>query len=188
MPSNHPPLVFSGDVFGYLTVIEFSHLDRLWRRQYLCKCKCGRETTVVGASLRTGNTKSCGCLSEERGKRNRLSNNRGVINQIILQSKRHARERSIDWNLPFEFVNTTIRMPCHYCENPAGNLYTNRHNPEGFPYNGLDRVDSSLGYAPSNVVPCCRTCNLSKLDMSITEFRDWVIKVSSVVNKWGALL
>lgn len=29
---------------------------------WLCKCDCGNEVWVSGASLRTGNTKSCGCL------------------------------------------------------------------------------------------------------------------------------
>jgi hypothetical protein len=28
---------------------------------YLCKCDCGKEKVILGRSLRTGNTKSCGC-------------------------------------------------------------------------------------------------------------------------------
>lgn len=34
--------------------------------QYLCKCSCGNEIIVRGAYLRSGNTKSCGCLSKEK--------------------------------------------------------------------------------------------------------------------------
>ena len=30
--------------------------------KYLCKCDCGEEVIVDGSSLRTGNTKSCGCI------------------------------------------------------------------------------------------------------------------------------
>lgn len=33
-----------------------------WR----CRCDCGNEVTVLGASLKTGNTKSCGCYRKER--------------------------------------------------------------------------------------------------------------------------
>lgn len=30
--------------------------------QYLCRCECGKEIKVLGARLRNGNTKSCGCI------------------------------------------------------------------------------------------------------------------------------
>lgn len=29
---------------------------------YLCKCDCGKEKIILGRSLRTGNTTSCGCI------------------------------------------------------------------------------------------------------------------------------
>jgi hypothetical protein len=32
---------------------------------WLCKCNCGNETVVAGATLKRGNTKSCGCLQIE---------------------------------------------------------------------------------------------------------------------------
>ena len=37
------------------------------QRQLLwaCRCDCGRAVTAKGASLRAGNTRSCGCLSDE---------------------------------------------------------------------------------------------------------------------------
>jgi len=30
-----------------------------------CLCECGKETVVLGKDLRSGNTKSCGCLQSE---------------------------------------------------------------------------------------------------------------------------
>lgn len=47
--------------FGKLTVIKFLKTEKnnaIW----LCKCNCGSTLEVSGASLRSGNTKSCGCL------------------------------------------------------------------------------------------------------------------------------
>ena len=32
---------------------------------YECRCQCGNITHVRGSLLRSGNTKSCGCLREE---------------------------------------------------------------------------------------------------------------------------
>ena len=50
-----------GKRFGKLVVKEFGCIDGekyLW----LCQCDCGKEILVYGASLRSGNTKSCGCV------------------------------------------------------------------------------------------------------------------------------
>lgn len=33
--------------------------------QWLCKCDCGNEVFALGTSLRSGKTRSCGCLSRE---------------------------------------------------------------------------------------------------------------------------
>ncbi len=33
--------------------------------QWLCLCDCGNETTVIGAALHNGTTKSCGCLQRD---------------------------------------------------------------------------------------------------------------------------
>jgi hypothetical protein len=49
-----------GRVCGSLTVVKFSHFHRNLAH-WLCKCICGKEVFVSGNSLRTGNTKSCGC-------------------------------------------------------------------------------------------------------------------------------
>lgn len=41
----------------------------------------------------------------------------------------------------------------------------------------LDRIDSNLGYVKSNVVLCCTTINLMKLDLSVEDFKAWCGKV-----------
>lgn len=49
--------------FGLLTVIGFAGKDKNNRALWKCLCDCGNETVVLGKSLRSGNTKSCGCLN-----------------------------------------------------------------------------------------------------------------------------
>ena len=55
-----------GNTYGYLTVIERAENTKEGRAQWLCQCKCGNTTTVLGKHLRSGNTKSCGCYQKER--------------------------------------------------------------------------------------------------------------------------
>lgn len=46
-----------GKQYNALIVLEEAEKGR-----YLCSCSCGNELVVRGDSLRSGNTKSCGCL------------------------------------------------------------------------------------------------------------------------------
>lgn len=55
-----------GNTYGYLTVIGRAENDKSGRARWLCQCKCGNQTVVLGKSLRNGNTKSCGCYQKER--------------------------------------------------------------------------------------------------------------------------
>jgi hypothetical protein len=66
----------TGQTFGKLTITSYSHTAPDGRAWWLCDCNCGATTTISGKHLRTGNTKSCGCLVEgklENQKFNRLT-------------------------------------------------------------------------------------------------------------------
>lgn len=52
-----------GDVFGRLTVIGYEKRDKLNRVPRSCQCECGRRVVVLAGSLRSGLTRSCGCLA-----------------------------------------------------------------------------------------------------------------------------
>lgn len=174
-----------GNKYNRLTVVGISHKDKRHRVHYLCKCDCGTVKSIQYSLLTSGNTKSCGCFGKERRKLNRLPDNRGIINQIILQIKRHAKGRNIDYKLSYELVKDLITKPCYYCADPHSNNKINKHNPFGFKYNGIDRINSSLHYTKDNVVTCCRRCNLAKRDMSVAEFRDWIQRLTKNFYKWG---
>lgn len=56
----------TGEVFGKLKVIEITPERRNRQVVWKCECECGNITYVVGQALRTGHTKSCGCLNYEK--------------------------------------------------------------------------------------------------------------------------
>ena len=61
----------TGQRFGRLTVMKrVGTADRkaIWR----CRCDCGKKTDVRSSDLKSGNTKSCGCLGNHFAKRNLL--------------------------------------------------------------------------------------------------------------------
>lgn len=177
-----------GEVCGRLTVVEFSHYSGKHRKHFVCRCVCGAEKTVQATLLRNGNTKSCGCLARDVKRAQRLPDDAGIINQIILQYKRHARDRGIEWNLTRDAVDQLVRMQCQYCGIVGGNTKQTKNHP-GFKHNGIDRVDSSKGYESTNVVPCCGLCNRAKRDMPREEFIAWACRVAdhqkAMADQWG---
>jgi hypothetical protein len=56
----------TNQTFGKLIVIERAENAACNQPRWLCQCKCGNKIIVQGSSLRSGNTKSCGCLNKEK--------------------------------------------------------------------------------------------------------------------------
>lgn len=54
-----------GNKYGRLTVIENKGKDVHRNTLWLCHCECGNDIVVRGSDLRSGKTKSCGCLQKE---------------------------------------------------------------------------------------------------------------------------
>jgi len=72
--------------------------------------------------------------------------------------------------LELEDFEKLTQLNCAYCgEAPA-------HSLDG--YNGIDRVDSSLGYTPNNSWPCCEICNRMKSDTSQEFFIEHILKIA----------
>jgi hypothetical protein len=50
----------AGQRFGRWVAIRYIH-----QRKWICRCDCGTEKAVDGATLRNGTSQSCGCLAAE---------------------------------------------------------------------------------------------------------------------------
>lgn len=56
----------TGQKFGRLTVISKAENSADGHIRWLCNCECGNSITTRGTSLRSGVTKSCGCLVSDK--------------------------------------------------------------------------------------------------------------------------
>jgi hypothetical protein len=72
-------------------------------------------------------------------------------------TKRGAIVRGLSFDLTVRQFASLIGRECVYC-----GLKSN--------FNGIDRVDSKIGYIIENCVPCCGTCNVMKMAQSVDEF------------------
>ncbi len=57
---NSPTKDLTGNKFGLLTVIQYAG-----KSAWLCRCDCGNEKVVKTDKLKSGHTKSCGCLNHK---------------------------------------------------------------------------------------------------------------------------
>lgn len=179
-----------GEKYERLTCLSFHHIGDHNRSYFLFNCDCGKDKVLLGSHVKSGNTKSCGCLGVEVRKSQRLSNDRGVIYQIILGYKRHALGRNKKWLLDLDQVRGLVVQPCHYCGLEYSNIKKTKNYKEGFNYNGIDRVDSIGDYTPDNTVPCCNLCNKAKMAMSKQDFISWITRVyhhqqKAMATQWG---
>jgi len=168
----------TGHRYGRLTVVKRMASNKHGQTTWLCKCNCGNEVIVLSNNLRSGNTKSCGCLNKERVREaHLLPEGVAAFNELFTRMQRNAEERNLEWQLTREQVRYLTKQSCYYCGAEPSKV---SHRPQfngTYVYNGIDRVDNAKGYTVDNVVPCCEHCNYAKRTRSVEQFRDWVIKV-----------
>jgi|SRR5271157_1302720 len=169
--------------FGRLLVVEKSrksngHGGVFWR----VRCDCGIEKEIASGSLIRGSSKSCGCLQKNVARKGNLPGE-STKRALIQGYKRGAKNRNLTWELTAGEFFTLVNSPCHYCGAPP---YLRKVQPD-FLANGVDRVDSSLGYLIKNVVPCCKFCQFAKRDMSYSDFLAH-LKRASEFKIWEKLM
>ncbi len=189
--TNTPHLVHLGDTFGRLHVLGFSHHDKRRRRHYLCRCECGKEKTVQGTLLRSGNTQSCGCLVQDAAHARALQHGLAARNQVIAGYRHKAKKAEIVFALTISQFERIAQSPCFYCGALPANIKRSSHGTGDYVYNGIDRIDSHKGYVVNNTIPCCRRCNLSKSNQSQGEFIAWIARAyqhlakTAMATQWG---
>ncbi|KKN85544.1 hypothetical protein LCGC14_0278670 [marine sediment metagenome] len=170
-------LELTGQKFGRLTVIKFSHINENVHGCWKCKCDCGNEKIIVGFRLKSGVTKSCGCLNWDQ---QRLPEGVAARNRALNSHKANAKARNLDHDLTDEQILALHKENCYYCGSPPSNVQQSKNGL--YTYNGIDRVDSNIGYTIGNSVPCCSNCNYSKRDRSYEEFKAWIKQTHSHLN------
>lgn len=175
-----------GKRFGKLVVIEFLGTYR-HHSHWLSNCDCGKQTKTRTQNLLSGKTKSCGCGDKERKRKLALElKGRNTKNpadvaehNIYLDYLKGAKRRGVEFKLSPNDIGNIIYKPCFYCGvEPKNKHRVIRFDGDVFVvYNGIDRVDNSIGYTLENVVPCCRRCNSAKNNMTYEEFVSWVKNV-----------
>ncbi len=167
-----------GNQYGRLIVFEKAGKYKDRHIQWKCLCSCGNTTIVVGNSLRSGNTKSCGCLLQEMYEKRKLPKGEAAMHNLFNVYKARAKQRNLIWDLTEEQFKELTSSLCHYCGVlPKQKTHVLTSNGE-YTYNGIDRIDNKQGYILENVVPCCGICNRMKMTLSEKEFLNHITEIA----------
>lgn len=169
-----------GKKFGRLTVIEKIDKPRNSKTKnrgtyWLCNCSCDNKTIIVsGASLRSGNTQSCGCLQKESGfKEYQIA----TFNRLYKSYLIKAEQRNLVFEISKDYFYTMTKQNCFYCGKEPHQVIKSKSNNGDYIYNGIDRLYSDKGYTKGNCVPCCGQCNVAKMAIPHDEFLIWIDRV-----------
>ena len=173
----------TGDVVGNLEIKGLGGTSKSGGRLYRVLCLlCG---SVTDKRLQTiERAKSCGCMQSKReGKaagsgRRTAEGTRVEINTLISIYKSNARKRDISFDLTYTQFETLVDGECYFCGDTGGNTLRKRGYND-YSYTGIDRVDNSVGYLPSNCISCCSWCNRAKNNGTLANFVDKCKKISS---------
>lgn len=147
---------------------------------YKANCKaCNKEVAIPAPRLTSGEFKSCGCsrkLSEKD--KNDQSINTPAFNRLFSKMKKGAKERGYLFEIEKELVYSLIKSKCYYCSSAPMTEYKSCKE-RGLLYNGIDRINNSLGYIESNIVPCCFFCNSMKSNKDLNLF---LVKIEEIYN------
>lgn len=141
----------TGMKFGKLTALYISGKTK--SREYIwhCVCGCGNETDVRGSSLRSGNTKSCGCYNKECEKPDHKKH--GMSKTRIYKIWKNMRQRCYcEKNISYYNYGAKGIRVCDEWNSDNGfiNFYNWSIN-NGYDENlTIDRIDCSGNYTSEN--------------------------------------
>jgi len=171
-----------GKKFSRLTVIGYAGATK-GIHKLRCRCDCGNESEVSPWHLKNGHTRSCGCLQIEKAKKGSpyLRPGEAAINAFYCGYKCRAKKKKIEFSLSRKEFEEIILKDCLYCgEAPTREIKANTKYKVGFKSNGVDRINSQLGYSKDNSAPCCPFCNAAKNDKTREYF---LAKIAQIYKK-----
>jgi hypothetical protein len=167
----------------YVNVIR-GKVKYTYRQNWKYVCDCGTSGIKTGNIIRRhtkqGKEISCkGCAYRRRPQSTEKDTHEMRLYKLSVLNR--CKSKGINCELSFEDYCKLIKMNCDYCGSSpkkknyaAKNKYVKGLEIEA---NGIDRVDSSKTYSLGNCVPCCKSCNRAKSDLSREDFLEHIKRI-----------
>lgn len=138
------PADIVGSVFNRWKVLEAAGTDKNRNKLFKCKCSCGNIKTVLGFQLKSGKSKSCGCLQVESTARN-ITHGMSKSREYKIWTAMWQRCTNPNANQHGEYKG---RLPDERWKS-FENFYADM-GPRPSRLYTLERINNDLGYGPDN--------------------------------------
>lgn len=154
----------TGQRFGRLIIIKRLSNNKYRSAMWECKCDCGKTIKVTTSHLKSGHTKSCGCLSKERISKlmykHGLSKNPDFFRLMNIRKGMKNRCYNSHNDRYLDYGGRGIKVCDEWMDKENGtlNFYNwaiNHGYKEGLT---IDRIDVNGNYEPDN----CRWVSIKK--------------------------
>lgn len=139
-----------GQRFGRLIAVRFSGFSvRCQNFSWICRCDCGKECIVRACNLRSGHTRSCGCLSQENKRSlHRVHGMNGTPEYIAWQKiiDRCGNPNNPFWNR-YGGRGITMFQPWRHSFEEFFKHIGRKPSPK----HSIDRINNDGNYEPGNV-------------------------------------
>lgn len=167
-------------------VIKFLEYNTNSRRVYQIRCNyCNNiyNSTIENFRDVRASGQSCTKCSNIQNREYKLLN--ATDSQIGINfSNYKSRSKIKKWNfnLTREQFKDLVLKNCYYCNQEPNQFRQDRcknkrARDSAFLMNGIDRLDSSIGYEIDNCVPCCEDCNKAKRNLSEYQFLELIKRI-----------
>jgi hypothetical protein len=158
----------TGEIFGSLEVVGFSHLSKSRSVYWLCKCKCGNTKPIPRQSLIKGRNITCGCHCNRYADGSSNWKGHGKISGHYWRTIQScAKRRNIDVDITSEQIWELYLKQNGKCALTGIDIdfedkFHNRRNRTA----SLDRRDSTKGYTLDNIQWVHKDINQMKMEFS----------------------
>jgi hypothetical protein len=173
----------SGKKFHFLTVIKFSHRDKLKGKTYwLCLCDCGLERLVSASVLNSKNSIArCNDCNIRANRKLRWKGFGDIFGDFYNSIFRSAGKRGIDFLVSKEDLWNLFLKQDRKCALTDQEITLSAGRRHAIGTASLDRIDSSKGYLVDNIQWVHKDINIIKRDFS----QEYFIKLCCAIANKG---
>jgi len=148
----------SGQTFGLLTVMDRTKIGNR-KVYYECKCACGNTVIVESYNLKSGHTKSCGCIGRQKAKNRMIEVNttHGMTHTRFYSIYCSMKKRCKPYHRHYKdyggrgiFVCSKWEKSFENFKNDMYESYLDHVNKFGENNTSIDRIDTNESYCKEN--------------------------------------